>query len=131
MKIALNEALAIQREDSLPVPGNRNVTAEWTGKYPCLCQGEWIITVGGENVNLPEEIKTSHMNTFGTYDTWSFGEDWSEEWESYEDGLTFGPWAEANTWWLKDLNLSDSELRNLYAAINEEDWRHNSCGGCI
>lgn len=130
MKVNINDALVIAEQDSLPVPGDRAVTAEWTGDYPCLCSGEWIITIGGEKIELPDEVRTSPMGTHGTYNTWTFGEDWEEVWSQYEDGLDFEPWLQENSW-VSNLNLSPEEERDLYDAISEEDWRHNSCGGCI
>lgn len=110
---------------------SRKIKAEWTGKYPCLCSGEWIITVDGNKVDLPEDVRTGHMRTKGIYSSWSFGEDWSEDWSYYEEGLDFEPWVEKNAAWIAKLNLSAQETRDLYDAISECDWRHGSCGGCI
>jgi hypothetical protein len=129
-KIRISEALAIAKADSVPVPGNRPITVEWTGHYPCLCHGEWVITVNGEKVDLPEDVIDSPMNTAGIYRTWHFGDNWSEEWEFYSDGLDFEDWV-AQAGWLKDLDLSGPETLDLYTQISEQDWRHNSCGGCI
>ena len=108
----------------------KEITAEWTGKWPCLCFGEWIIKINGREIELPEEKRTSPMHTFGTYASWSFNAGWSEEWSNYEDGLTFEPWLEDNAW-VGDLDLTPDEQRQLYDAINACDWRHGSCGGCI
>ena len=131
MKINLIDAMTIAERDSLPVPGDREITAKWTGCYPCLCNGEWIITVGGEKVDLPDDVRTSPMGTYGTYNTWTFNEDWSVVWSQYEDGLDFESWIQENRSWVSRLNLSSEEERALYDAISAEDWRHNSCGGCI
>ena len=131
MKINLTVAKTIAEQDTLPMLGNRAITAEWTGRWPNLCSGEWIITIDGEKVDLPDEVRTSPMGTYGTYNTWTFGENWSVEWSTYEDGLDFEPWLQENRSWVSKLNLSDTEERDLYDAISEEDWRHNSCGGCI
>ena len=109
----------------------RKITVEWTGKSPCLCYGEWIITIDGEKVELPEEIRNSDMNTYGTYDCWSFGDDYLEEWDSYENGLEFPQWIHDNLWWVADLHLTPTEQEELYNQINEQDWRPGSCGGCI
>ena len=130
MKVNLVDAMTIAEQDALPVPGNRSITAKWTGRYPNLCFGEWIITVGDEKVDLPDEVRTSPMNTRGTYESWAFDKGWNEVWRSYEDGLDFEPWLQQNSW-VSRLNLSHKEERDLYEAISEEDWRHGSCGGCI
>ena len=129
MKVNLVDAMIIAERDALPMPGNRPVTAEWTGCYPNLCSGEWIITVGGEKVELPDEVRTSPMGTRGSYNTWTL--DWTEVWSQYVDGLDFEPWLQENRSWVSQLNLSDTEERTLYDAISAEDWRYGSCGGCI
>ena len=112
-------------------PDQREVTATWTGKYPNLCSGEWIITVDDEPVNIPEDLKHSHMNTKKLYFTWSFKEDWNEEWNGYEAGLDYKDWIAEKYEWLQDLHLSSVETHALYREINKSDWRHGSCGGCI
>ena len=131
MKVNINDALTIAEQDALPMPGNRAITVKWTGAYPNLCSGEWIITVGGEKVELPDKVRTSPMWTRGAYNTWTFNKDWQEVWSQYEDGLDFEPWLHENNSWLSRLNLSSEEERALYNAISAEDWRHGSCGGCI
>ena len=131
MRVNLVHALTIADEDGISIPGNRKITAEWTGRSPCLCSGEWIITVGGEKVELPDEVRTRNMGTNDVYCKWHFGEDGREEWDEYEGGLDFEPWLEQNAWWVSRLCLSPAEERALYDAINEQDWRHMSCGGCI
>ena len=55
MKLNLAEAKAIVEADSVPAE-NREITAKWTGTYPCLCHGYWDITIGGEEVKLPKEV---------------------------------------------------------------------------
>lgn len=130
MKVNLVDAMTIAEQDALPVPGNRKITAKWTGAYPNLCDGEWVVTVGGEKVELPDEVRTHPMGTRGTHNTWTFGEDWEEVWSQYEDGLDFEPWLQENSW-VSSLNLSSEEERALYDAISAEDWRYGSCGGCI
>lgn len=130
MKINLVDALDINERDSLPTK-DRKIEAMLTGHYPNLCYGEWIITVDGKQVSLPEEIRRCEMDTFGIYQRWNFGPDWEEQWEDYEAGLEFEPWLQKNSWWVSKLGLSDTETQTLYEVIREEDWRHGSCGGCI
>ena len=140
MRVQMSEAYRAISEDAIPTTGlkpyfgeDREITARWNGAPYALCHGKWTITVGGEKVNLPEEVETENMGTFGTYSRWYFGgkSGWEELWEDYEDGLQFDPWVAKNRWWLNNLHLSNEELCRLYNAISAEDWRHSSCGGCI
>lgn len=104
-------------------------TVEWTGSYPSLCSGCWEITYKGEPVDLPEDVYNSEMNTYGSYQTWHF-ENWLEVFEDYEDGLNFDDWIKANSW-VDSITTDPAERLELYLKIQEKDWRHNSCGGCI
>lgn len=103
---------------------------EWTGEWPCLCSGEWIIKKNGVVVNIPEHNRKSSMNTFGTYSSWHFNEDWLEEFDDYEDGEHFEEWIIDNPWVL-DIASTIEEQKELYSKIQQQDWRHGSCGGCI
>lgn len=110
---------------------------EWTGCYPCLCSGEWIIKYKGQKLNIPEDIKHDHMNTYGQYSRWYFDEEYCEYDEYYYDGLEKNEWIVENYEWVVpmfnefDIPVTPSLLSNLYHQINEEDWRSGSCGGCI
>lgn len=112
-----------------------NWNVEWTGSYPCLCYGEWIIKYKDTKLELPEDIKDVSMNTYGEYESWHFDEDYMEVFESYTDGLKFNEWYESNKEWLNklfsDYNIPISELESLYEAIQSQDFRTGSCGGCI
>lgn len=104
------------------------VTAKWTGEYPCLCCGEWRLYICGQDYShlIPEDKRTSHMNTAGTYDEWWF-EDWQETFGTYEDGLEYEEWMAENEW---VLNLPAAPF-DVFLAFQYEDWRPGSCGGCI
>lgn len=114
-----------------------NFKAEWSGGYPSLCFGEWHISYDGEMLTLPESIKCSPMNTFKEYQSWHFNDDYIEEFESYDAGKDFNEWILDNHAWIDDafnllkIETKEENYKNLYDAINAEDWRHNSCGGCI
>lgn len=54
-----------------------------------------------------------------------------EEWESYYDGLKQDEWIESNKYWLDEITTDIDVQRQIFKAINEEDFRTNSCGGCI
>ena len=108
------------------------VTANWNGSYPCLCHGEWTLKVNGKNVSkkIPEDLRNSSMNTYGTYQSWHF-EDWMEVFEDYEDGLDCEEWIEENNEWLNKITTDYSIKEQIFNAIQSEDFRSGSCGGCI
>ena len=105
------------------------VEAKWSGKYPNLCYGVWSIFVDDIDYSdyIPKEIRHSPMRTYGFYSEWSFDDDYGEVWEKYEDGLHFDEWVKQNDW-VKNI---PANLFDIYCAFSLEDWRHNSCGGCI
>lgn len=111
---------------------NYNIEVEWTGSWPNLCFGEWIITINGKTL---QGVNNNPMGTYGSYSTWSFGDDWIEEWEEYEDGCYWGDTLPNNLEMalrLAGFNPNDENLiESLYEKVQEKDWRHNSCGGCI
>lgn len=108
------------------------VKAEWSGSYPCLCHGKWTLKINGKNVSdlIPEELRESEMNTYGTYESWHF-ENWMEVFEDYEDGLDCDEWIEENKYWLDTITEDLNTQMEIYHAINKQDWRAGSCGGCI
>lgn len=110
-----------------------NIKVEWTGKWPCLCYGEWKLTIDGEDKSnlIPEELRESEMNTYGSYSQWRFEEDWEVVWENYVDGMPCRDWIENNKYWLDNISSDYNIQEQLYCAFQTRDWRHGSCGGCI
>lgn len=110
-----------------------DIQVEWTGTYPCLCFGKWLITIDGIPLT---GLDSDSFNTLGTYSSWHF-EDWSEVFEDHEAGLLFEEWKLNPPNNLKEslgihgFTVDDDLLIELYKAIQLEDWRHGSCGGCI
>lgn len=114
------------------------IEVNWSGGYPTLCYGKWTIVIDGIKLTGLEQ---EHFSTYGVYDTWHF-EDWNDVWETYTDGYRFNSWYKNllahDTNGLKsslvrhgfDINNEDF-IEDLYEAIQEKDWRHSSCGGCI
>lgn len=102
------------------------IKAEWNGKWPALCCGEWSLEVNGQDMTdkIPESLRKSSMNTCGSYQRWHFGDDWEVIWESYTDGLQCEEWLDTIT---TDKNLQI----DIFNEISESDFRHGSCGGCI
>jgi len=114
-----------------------DISVKWTGGYPTLCCGEWIITVNGVTL---EGLDNDNFNTHETYSQWRFV-DWLEEFYDVQSGLEQSEWGE----FVKKENqnnlitalqnagfeITDELLGQLYAEINSCDWIHGSCGGCI
>ena len=109
------------------------VKANWSGKYPCLCRGEWTLEVNGKNVSdkIPDEIrKNSPMYTYGYYEVWHFDKD-QVIYEGRHDGLNEEDWIEENDYWLNNITDDIKIKEEIYEAIQNEDFRMKSCGGCI
>ena len=119
--------------------------AKWTGEYPSLCIGEWklyrkyeeILEDGSKDEGyddisnlIPENFKYEPMYTLGIYSSWYFDSDYNEQFEEYTDGLDFEEWCKDNESWIH-LICEPEDYKDLYEAFNENDWRYESCGGCI
>lgn len=110
-----------------------NIKAEWSGSYPCLCYGKWTLKLDGINVSdkIPKSLINSSMNTYGKYEHWSFDGNMNEYFESYCDGLNCEEWIKSNKNWL-NLITDDMDIqKEIFSAIQAEDFRPGSCGGCI
>lgn len=110
-----------------------NVTANWSGCYPCLCHGEWTLTVNDADMTpyIPRDLRDRDMNTHGTYQSWHFDKDWRVVWNSYNDGLDSKDWILANDYWLQEITSDDRIKHKIFKAFQKADFRCNSCGGCI
>lgn len=110
---------------------------KWTGSYPSLCCGKWIIKYNGEELKVPEEVVNEEMNTYGEYNSWYFDDNMCEQDNYYIDGLDCGEWTDSNMDWIvkmfeeKDIDVTAGLLDKLFEKIQEEDFRSGSCGGCI
>lgn len=109
------------------------VKANWSGSWPCLCHGLWTLEVDGVDVSdkIPEDIRGVHMGTYGTYEEWHFDEHYSEVFEDYDDGLEEGEWIAENDYWLDTITHDYNVKSQIFKAIQEQDFRAGSCGGCI
>lgn len=109
------------------------VKAKWNGKYPNFCSGQWTLIVNDVDVSdkIPNELKYSPMNTYGTYGRWYFNSNWHVITENYSHGLSCSEWIEKNDYWLNEITKDNSIKSDIYYAINSEDFRQGCCGGCI
>ena len=109
------------------------IVAEWTGKWPNLCCGQWKLYMDGKDISnkIPDNLKTSEMNTYNIYKYWSFTRDWDEDYVTYANGLQKDEWIKENKEWLDTISTDYVIQSQIFDAINAQDWRHKSCGGCI
>jgi len=74
------------------------ITTEYTGSYPCLCSGEWLITIDNQLIKSMDSdskyLLQSPMNTEGTYQSWYFGNDYDAIWKDYTAGVPFLEWLD-------------------------------------
>lgn len=113
--------------------GPQDVSLTWSGGDWSLCCGLWTLRVGQTDCSwvMPEDVRGSCMGTRGTYSRWVFGDDYLEEWETYEDGVGERDWIERNRPWLSLVSDDPAVLSALYASAQACDFRPGSCGGCI
>ena len=127
---------------------DKQIEVKWTGSYPNLCSGVWEITIDGMSINDNSKMQNTYdsmlkrnMGTEGSYESWHF-ENWSEVFESYDDGLYFDDWVKStqavelrlmidDNLIQKQTKMSDSDMKNLFSELQNNDWRASSCGGCI
>ncbi|MCI7717602.1 MAG: hypothetical protein MSQ14_01210 [[Pasteurella] aerogenes] len=106
-------------------------TASWSSKGNTLCLGYWEIEYNGKPIKLPSDRQDQDM---GTQKIYNFID---PEDELYLEGLDEDDWIVANIDWLTDLFIQENipieeqYMRYFYQAVNKDDWRCGSCGGCI
>ena len=110
---------------------NNPFNASWSSKGNTLCLGHWDITYLGLPVVLPIERRDKDMGTNNIYNFMD------PEDELYREGLMEDDWIVENIDLLSDvfiehnIPLEEETMRAFYQAVNKEDWRCGSCGGCI
>lgn len=106
------------------------IECEWTGAWPCLCSGQWILFVDGVDMSDTIPFQGEPAGTFGEYASWHFDEDYLEVWDSYKSGRGCDEWCKEYAEWLGSIAPSE-DWPIVFAAFSEYDWRHGECGGCI
>ena len=82
-------------------------------------------------MTLPRERQQEEMGTFGIF-SYLYPDD-----PEFAEGLEEEDWILENMEWvstlfeLNQIPLDPQYLRWFYQALNREDWRCGSCGGCI
>lgn len=91
----------------------KQISIEYTGKYPCLCMGKLKVTIDGIVYNFPDYCLTSGGSTY-------FTDDYSNA------HVENGPW-EVDKW---PDNFPEKYKESTLDAINENiPW--GCCGGCL
>ena len=104
--------------------------AKWSGAYPCLCCGAWELFIDDKLCEVEIPFQGEPADTYGEYSEWHFDDNWCEQFDFYQDGLSMDAWCEEYKDYLSKIApVSDWGL--VYCAFQEDDWRHGSCGGCI
>lgn len=106
-------------------------TARWTATGNNVCLGEWDIRYHGRPVKLGAGRREKDLGTYGIF-SYIFPDD-----EEFAEGLREDDWILENIGWLSDLfaehdiPVDEVHMRWFYRAVNPQDWRCGSCGGCI
>lgn len=104
--------------------------AVWSGKFPCLFNGEWTLHNNDQKVEVEIPFQHNHANTYGEYTSWHFTEDWDTVEETYFDGLSCDDWIQENEEYLAKVTSDANQWPLIFKAFSEQDWRSNPCGGC-
>ena len=102
----------------------------WDGDFPNHCRGTWHLYKNGEEVKTEIPFQGKPAGTYGTYATWDFDEDYHEQWEHCESGMNCNDWCNEYHRWLSTI-APEEEWTQIFAAFQDQDWRHHTCGGCI
>jgi hypothetical protein len=89
-----------------------NIKIDYNGRYPNLCSGTLVVTIGEKVWNFGENVLSSSGSV-------SFDEQWNEE-------VTSGPWGISD--WPKGFPKKYRAV--VEDAINDQiPW--GCCGGCV
>lgn len=106
-------------------------SARWTAKGNNLCLGRWEIHYLERPLELDAERREQDMGTFGIF-SYIFPDD-----EDLAEGLREDEWILKNAGWLVEffsshgIPVDEAHMRWFYQAVNAQDWRCGSCGGCL
>jgi hypothetical protein len=106
-------------------------TAKWTATGNKLCLGKWEISHLGKPLKLDITRAEEDMGTYAIY-SFIYPDD-----DIFAEGLKEDEWIVENLDWLTHLFLThdiptdEKNFRFFYQAVNKQDWRCGSCGGCM
>ena len=106
-------------------------TAKWSAQGHTLCLGQWHISYNGLPVALPKQQAENDMGTLGNF-SYLFPDD-----DEFIEGKPLEEWVDDNIDWLMPvfeqhgIPLTPETIEWFYQAVNLQDWRCSSCGGCI
>jgi hypothetical protein len=105
--------------------------ARWTQTGNNLCLGHWDITYEGRPLDVKPPHSEDDMGTYGIF-SYIFPDD-----PELAEGLDEDDWILENIIWVSDLfgrhdiPIDEAHMRWFYRAVNANDWRCGSCGGCL
>jgi len=105
--------------------------ASWSEKGNMLCNGHWQISFQGLPFVLPSTRERETMGTWGIY-SFIYDDD-----PDFAEGEKEEAWVVNNAEWLvplfieQDIPADPQHLSWFYQAVNKDDWRCGSCGGCL
>ena len=82
----------------------------YSGKYPCLCHGDLVVKIDGEEVNLGKCLCSGGECGF------------TDEWEDY---VTKGAWE------IGKLPEAYEKYRSEIEKVVNDNVPHGCCGGCV
>ena len=105
--------------------------ANWSEQGHTICLRHWEVSYRGKPIELPATKRDDEMGTFGIY-SYLYPDD-----PDFAEGLEEDEWVLENMEWIapmfeeNGIPLDEQHLGWFYQAINMDDWRCGSCGGCI
>ncbi len=112
-------------------PAINPFAARWTARGNNLCLGHWEISYCGQPLQLAPGRRQNDMGTYGIY-SYIYPDD-----DVFAEGQAEDAWIINHADWLTTLlaqhgiPADEEHLRAFYRAVNVQDWRCGSCGGCI
>lgn len=100
-------------ENSIMDKNEKSVIIKYDGKWPCLCMGHLVVTIGGKEWDFGEYCLTSGGEVTGSPPDWDFK-------------VTTGPWK-VDRW---PDGFPECYKIPVVKKINCE-IPHGCCGGCI
>lgn len=83
------------------------ISVQWTGTYPALCYGEWIISIDGKSL---ENLGNDHFATYNEYRSVYMNGDYDTVEDYYDAGFVLQEWLD----YVKTMNRN-----NLLSSIQE------------